>query len=237
MDWCEDHKQETIRANVLGTLTLADVCALRNTHVTVFATGCIYEYDAAHAAGSGRGFTEDDAPNFSASYYSKTKAQVEALLRCYDNVLVLRVRMPISDDLHPRSFVTKITKYARVVNVPNSMTVLHDLLPVALDMTRKQRRGVYNFTNPGAISHNEILSLYRQYVQPDFQWLNFTLAEQAQILKAGRSNNELDVAKLLREYPHVPEVHASMAAVFQRMAALHKQQPPPQQQPQPQPHA
>ena len=43
--------------------------------------------------------------------------------------------MPISDDLSPRSFVTKITKYERVVDIPNSMTVLTDLLPISIAMT------------------------------------------------------------------------------------------------------
>ena len=47
----------------------------------------------------------------------------------------LRVRMPISDDLHPRNFITKISKYERVVNIPNSMSVLHDLLPASIEMT------------------------------------------------------------------------------------------------------
>lgn len=32
---------------------------------------------------------------------------------------MLRVRMPISDDLVARNFVTKITKYEKVVNIPN----------------------------------------------------------------------------------------------------------------------
>jgi len=129
--------------------------------------------------------------------------------------------MPISDDLNPRSFVTKISKYAKVVNVPNSMTILHDLLPISLDMTKRERKGVYNFTNPGAISHNEILTLYKKYVDKDFTWVNFTLDEQAAILKAGRSNNELDSSKLLKEYPNLPEVHVSMDQVFQRMAKIH----------------
>ena len=35
-----------------------------------------------------------------------------------------RLRMPISNDLSDRSFVTKIARYHRVVDVPNSMTVL-----------------------------------------------------------------------------------------------------------------
>jgi len=216
VDWCEDNKQETIRANVIGAMNLIDLCYLRNIHVTVYATGCIFEYDAAHPIG-GKGFTEDDVPNFHASFYSKTKAMVESLSRTYPNVLLLRVRMPISDDLSSRSFVTKISKYAKVVNVPNSMTILHDLLPISLDMTKKGRKGVYNFTNPGAISHNEILALYKKYIDPAFTWQNFSLEEQAKILKAGRSNNELDVTKLKSEYPQLLEVHEAMEKVFQRM--------------------
>jgi 3,5-epimerase/4-reductase len=95
---------------VIGTLNLIDVCYTLNIHITNFATGCIYEYDEAHPMGSGIGFTEDDKANFAASFYSKTKAQVELLLRDYPNVLNLRLRMPVSDELHSRNFVTKITK-------------------------------------------------------------------------------------------------------------------------------
>lgn len=85
--------------------------------------------------GSGIGFTEEEEPNFKGSFYSYTKTLAEKLLREYSNVLLLRVRMPISDDLNPRNFVTKISKYERVVNIPNSMSVLHDLLPASIEMT------------------------------------------------------------------------------------------------------
>lgn len=43
-------------------------------------------------------------------------------MRTYPNVLILRLRMPVSDDLHPRNFVTKISKYDRVVDIPNVST-------------------------------------------------------------------------------------------------------------------
>lgn len=152
----------SIRANVIGTLNLIDVAFLHGIHVTNFATGCIFEYDDAHPLGSGKGFLEGDVPNFDKSFYSMTKGMVEKLCREYPNVLVLRVRMPISDDLEPRNFITKISKYERVVNIPNSMTVLYDLLPVSIDMSEKGLTGVYNFTNPGVISHNEILDMYKE---------------------------------------------------------------------------
>jgi len=209
---------------VVGTLNLCDVAFQHNIHVTNFATGCIFEYDDAHPIYSGKGFVEDDVPNFDKSFYSMTKGVVEKLLRFYPNVLTLRVRMPISDDLEPRNFITKISKYERVVNIPNSMTVLHDLLPVAIDMAEKELKGVINFTNPGVISHNEILDLYKQYINPEFTYKNFSLEEQAKILKAGRSNNELDTTKLSALYPSVPHIHESIKGVFQRMAQIRQRQ-------------
>jgi len=218
VDWCEDHKPETIRSNVIGTLTLVDVAFIRGIHVTNFATGCIYEYDKDHPMeDNAPGFTEEDKPNFSGSYYSKTKAMVEEMLKVYNNVLTLRVRMPLSDDLNPRNFITKITKYQKVVNIPNSMTVLTELLPIAIDMTDKDLKGIFNFTNPGVVSHNEILQLYKEYIDPNFKWTNFSLDEQAQILKAGRSNNKLDVSKMLKYYPKLTPIKDAMPLLFKRM--------------------
>ncbi|CAN1301626.1 Trifunctional UDP-glucose 4,6-dehydratase/UDP-4-keto-6-deoxy-D-glucose 3,5-epimerase/UDP-4-keto-L-rhamnose-reductase RHM1 [Linum perenne] len=182
VDWCESHKTETIRANVAGTLTLADVCREQNLLMMNYATGCIFEYDAAHKQGSGIGFKEEDKPNFTGSFYSKTKAMVEELLKEYDNVCTLRVRMPISSDLNnPRNFITKISRYSKVVNIPNSMTVLDELLPISIEMAKRNLRGSWNFTNPGAVSHNEILEMYKKYIDPKFTWANFTLEEQAKL--------------------------------------------------------
>ena len=54
-------------------------------------------------------------------------------------------------------------------------------------------QGIYNFCNPGAISHNEVLDLYKKHIDPSYVYTNFSLDEQAQILKAGRSNNTLGI--------------------------------------------
>jgi 3,5-epimerase/4-reductase len=216
VDYCEDHKQETTRANVVGTVNLVDTCFLEGIHVTNYASGCIYEYDAEHTIG-GKGFKEEDTPNYEGSFYSRSKILAEKLLEAYPNVLTLRLRMPISDDLNPRNFITKISKYEKVVNVPNSVSILSDLLPISIDMTKKERKGVYNFTNPGAASHNEVLALYKKYINPDFEWQNFSIEDQAKILKAGRSNNTLDTSKLVAEYPDLPEVHVALEQMYQRM--------------------
>jgi len=222
VDWCEDNKEETIRSNVIGTLNLTDACFLKGIHTTVYATGCIYQYDETHPIG-GPGYLETDKANFDGSFYSETKAHVEEIMKTYKNTLILRLRMPVSDDLHSRNFVTKIAKYERVVDIPNSNTILHDLLPASILMAEHKETGIYNFTNPGAISHNEVLALFKEYVRPSFTWKNFTLDEQAKVIKAGRSNCKLDTTKLvnkLKEYGYeVPEIHEAYKGCFQRMAA------------------
>ncbi|RWW32762.1 hypothetical protein GW17_00002545 [Ensete ventricosum] len=211
VDWCESHKQETIRTNVVGTLTLADVCRENGLLLMNYATGCIFEYDAQHPEGSGIGYKEEDKPNFTGSFYSKTKAMVEELLKDFDNVCTLRVRMPISSDLsNPRNFITKISRYNKVVNIPNSMTVLDELLPISIEMAKRNCRGIWNFTNPGVVSHNEILEMYKSYIDPSFKWTNFTLKEQAKVIVAPRSNNEMDATKLKREFPELLSIKDSI---------------------------
>jgi len=222
VDWCEDHQQQTIRTNIIGTLNLVDVAYLHDLPVTNFGTGCIYEYDQDHPMYSNAKYTEEDEPNFTGSFYSKTKVWLEKLLNSYTNVLNLRLRMPISSDLHPKNFITKITKYQKVIDIPNSMSILDDLLPISIEMTLRGLRGNYNFVNPGVISHNQILDLYKKYVDQSFAYENFTIEEQDRILKSRRSNNQLDTEKLEKEFPELPGIQNSIHNVFEKMALTEK---------------
>lgn len=213
VDWCESHKQETLRVNVIGTLNLADIAYIHGIHLTNISTGCIYEYDERHPIGSGIGFTEDEDPNFDGSFYSKTKIILEKLILEYPNVLNLRIKMPVSQELD-KGFIGKIRTYKKLINVPNSLCVLEDLLPIAVDMTLKGVKGNYNFVNPGTMSHNEIMDLYKQYVDKNHTYENFTIEEQSKILKARRANAELSPAKLLKEYPNIPLIRESLTQIF-----------------------
>ena len=221
VDWCENNKQATIFTNVIGTINLAMACSIESVHMTNFASGCIYTYDKIGKELIYRKFLETDEPTFYKSTYSFSKAMAQKLLDFYPNVLTLRLRMPITYDLNPKSFLTKITKYAKVINIPNSMTILPQLLPIALEMTLQKITGIYNFTNPGAISHNEVLTLYRDYVDSTFTWTNFTVEEQDTILKAPRSNCELDTTKI-QEFCRtnnieLPEVKNAMILVMREI--------------------
>ena len=136
--------------------------------------------------------------------------------------------MPITDELgSPRNFITKITTYKKVCSIPNSMTVLDELLPVLIEMALNKEVGTVNLTNPGLISHNEILEMYKEIVDPDFTWSNFSIEEQNQILASKRSNNCLDTMKLtnmtLSFRNKVSPIKDAVRSVFLRMKRNEKE--------------
>jgi UDP-glucose 4,6-dehydratase len=146
IDWCESHPGATVAVNLEGTATLALFCARLGIHMTNFATGCIYAGDASRA------FCEADEPNFTGSLYSRTKVHAEKLQRgaAGATTLLLRLRMPIDADFgNGRNLVNKLCRYARLVDLPNSVSFLPEVLPVALHMALRGETGVFNLTNPG----------------------------------------------------------------------------------------
>lgn len=211
---------ENVRDNLFAPVTLAILCKKYGVHLTYLGTGCIFEYDEDHPFGQEfNGFTEESTPNFFGSSYSVVKGFTDQLMHLFeDTTLNVRIRMPITDEQCPRNFITKITKYNKICSIPNSMTVLDDLLPVMIDMAKNKKTGTINLVNPGLISHNEILEMYREIVDPTFTWQNFTIEEQAKILAAGRSNNYLDTHKLEASY-HVMPIKDSVRFCLMRMSA------------------
>lgn len=203
--------RENVGDNLYAPILLAQVCRDLDIHMTYVGTGCIFTYDGDH-----RIFSESDPPNFYGSSYSVVKGYTDQLMGTYPNVLNLRIRMPISSINHPRNFISKIISYDRICSIPNSMTVMDDMLPIMKRMMEDSITGTYNFTNPGVISHNEILTMYRDIVDPSFTWKNFTIDEQRQVLAADRSNNELDTTKLEQYEPMVKPIHEAVMQCLMR---------------------
>ncbi|KAK1289406.1 putative rhamnose biosynthetic enzyme 1 [Acorus calamus] len=96
------------------------------------------------------------------------------------------------------------------------------LLPISVEMAKRNCRGIWNFTNPGVVSHNEILEMYKLYIEPNFKWTNFTIEEQAKVIVAARSNNELDASKLKSEFPELLSIKESLIKyVFEPNKKVH----------------
>lgn len=210
---------ENVRDNLFSPVLLALLAKKHDKHFTYLGTGCIFKFDDDHPFGEEiNGFDESSVPNFFDSSYSVVKGFTDELMHLLDsNTLNLRIRMPITSCNSKRNFINKITTYDKICSVPNSMTVLPELLPMAIDMAEKKITGTVNLTNPGLISHNEILEMYKEIVDPKFEWKNFSIEEQNEILAAGRSNNFLDTTSLKRLCPNVKNIKESVRDILIRM--------------------
>lgn len=208
VDWCEDHKEETLYANVTGPLVLLQGCFEQGEKKPILVnlgSGCIYDGD-----NNGKGFSETDTPNFDGSFYSRTKAWCERMLSEFP-VLQLRLRMPIDASAGPRNFISKIIKYEKVINVANSMTVIEDLMPASYELMKRKRTGIYNMTNPGVIDHKTILEMYKEIIDPAFTYTVMSLEEMYdKYASAKRSNCILNSNKLEKEGIHMRPIEEAI---------------------------
>ena len=209
--------RENVRDNLFSPTILAIISNKYVIHYAYLGTGCIFTYDDEHPYEEElNGFTECSKPNFFGSSYSIVKGYTDMIMKMFNNVLNIRIRMPITDEIHSRNFITKITTYSKICSIHNSMTVLPELLPIMIDMCDKKISGTVNLTNPGLINHNDILEMYKEIVDSDFTWDNFNIEEQRQILASERSNNFLDTSKLESMY-NVKNIKVSIRDVLYRM--------------------
>jgi len=197
VDWCEDHKAETLAVNFAGTLLLANECSRRGLRCCILGSGCVFEHDEEHpnVADDHLGWKERDKPNFVGSFYSRTKAALETNLPL-SSVLYLRIRMPVTGDGSPRCLLTKLAGYkGHVVDgLHNSITFLPDLVSAVPELLQTTR-GILNFVQPNGLTHRQILTLaLGDEAVKEYTFV--TKEEGAALTKAPRSNCVLNTAEL-----------------------------------------
>ncbi len=206
VDWCEDHKIETLRSNVEGPINLAETCLKYGVYLAHIGSGCVYEGD-----NNGRGFSEDDQPNYFGSFYSITKMVSESALKNLP-VLQMRIRMPVDSKPSERSLIDKLVKYKKIINPANSITAIPDFLEAAEKLMGKKCTGIYNLVNPNAITNQEIVELYKKIINPDYSYEIISLDQlyNSGKVKAKRSSCVLRTKKLEAEGIVMPEIHTAV---------------------------
>lgn len=192
VDWCEDNKIETIHSNVTGPLVILEECDKRDIYFVHIGTGCVYQGDESTP------FSEKDAPNFTGSFYSRSKGAIDQLLNDFP-MLNIRLRMPFDGTSGERNLISKIKKYDRLIDVPNSMTYIPDFLDAVDALIQKRATGPYNVVNPGSMTPYRIMELYKEIVDPSHEFTKLSLDELGDVAKAGRSNCILTTDKLEKE--------------------------------------
>jgi hypothetical protein len=133
-------------------------------------------------------------------------------------VLTLRLRMPFDGSLSERNLIVKLRKYPRVLTAANSITHLPDFLHVVAGLIARRRTGVYNVVNEGAISPFEIMTRYRELVDPHHTFGPLLPEELGEVTAAGRSNCLLSTARLRAEGLPLPSVHDAVDRALRALA-------------------
>jgi dTDP-4-dehydrorhamnose reductase len=227
VDACELARAETLLGNTTFPQAVAHACAVTATPWGYVSSGCIY--NGAKIIEQGRvqvkadltapgfhtlreknpkailGFSESDDPNFSfrqppCSFYSGTKALAEEVIMAIGQAYVWRLRIPFDEQDHPRNFLSKVQRYAKVYDNVNSLSQRGDFVRACLDLwERRAPVGLYNVTNPGYVSTRQVVAMIQRILKPgrDFEFWTDDAEFYRTGAKTPRSNCILDNSKLL----------------------------------------
>ena len=196
-------------------ILLANISRELGIHFTYVNICNFFNYDQTQPL---RGFEENDYPNFSNNTYSMINGYTDVILRTYSNVLNLRIQNPIcylsSDE--DNDFLAELCKQTEIYDIVESYTVLDDILPILLDMSLQKKTGTYNLANPGYMSHQEIMELYKLEFDTSH---SYTIKPYSEYIQ--KNNNTiphciLNTSKLSDLYPDIPDIKKAIQVVLRR---------------------
>lgn len=214
VDACETDRTNCVFGNAVLPGIIREACEKTGTPWGHVSSGCIYTGERP----GGGGFKEEDAPNFSfrtnnCSFYSGTKALGEEVLAGAEQNFTWRLRIPFNEVESPRNYLTKIMRYAKLLDAGNSLSQLDEFVRATYECWEKKAPfGTYNVTNPGHVTTHEVVDLIRQskVCEKDFQFF----ADEAEFMqiaaKTPRSNCLLDTSKLESAGIAMTEVHEAI---------------------------
>ncbi len=201
VDACEKDKANCLAGNAVLPGVIAEACAEVNVPWGHVSSGCIFT----GRRDDGGGFDESDPPNFSfrqnnCSFYSGTKALGEEILSGVPNCYIWRLRIPFSHVDSPRNYLSKVMRYARLLEAENSLSHLPEFVAAGLDcLERRLPCGIYNLTNPGSVTTREVAGWIQESGVSD-KAFEFFQSEEEFMSRAAitpRSNCVLDSSKAI----------------------------------------
>lgn len=199
VDACEIQKSECLLGNAVLPGIIRTVCEATGIPWGHVSSGCIFS----GRSPDGRGFTEDDAPNFTfrtnrCSFYSGSKALGEEILAGAERNYIWRLRIPFDHRDNPRNYLSKLLSYDILLDAENSISHLGEFVEACYACWEKRVPfGTYNLTNPGPITTRMVVDLIQKHLEPEKEFQFFRSEEEFMRVaaKAPRSNCYLDTSK------------------------------------------
>ena len=162
VDDCESDIDAVLLANSFIPVILAEACLRNNIKLVHISSGCIFNYDYK----KDRPLKEDSQSYYFRLFYSRSKIYseraIEKLARDY-NILIVRLRIPLTNESHPKNLLNKLLKYNKVIDIPNSVTYIPDFIKAVKHLIRINARGLYNVVNKGSLRYPELMRAYQKY--------------------------------------------------------------------------
>lgn len=214
VDACEDDKANCLMGNAVLPGIIREVCESLKLPWGHVSSGCIYTGNRP----DGTGFIEDDTPNFdfrhnNCSFYSGTKALGEETLKGAEDCYIWRLRIPFDERNNPRNYLTKLLTYEWLLDAENSVSQRFEFIDACLKCFEKGiPSGVYNVTNPGAISAREITEIMKTHslVKKELKFFESEEAFMSKVVRAPRSNCIMSSEKLSCHDIQLTEVHEAV---------------------------
>jgi len=220
VDACELHKADCLYGNGVLPGIIAQACTDAGVPWGHVSSGCIYT----GSRPDGTGFTESDTPNFSfrtnnCSFYSGTKALGEEVLAGRTDVYIWRLRIPFNEVDNPRNYLTKLMRYANLLEATNSISQLEEFVAATFACWEKRVPfGTYNVTNPGEVTTREVVALIKKtgVANKEFQFFTDEAEFMRKAAKTPRSNCTMNSNKLAATGIKMTEVHEAIERDLRR---------------------
>lgn len=192
VDDCELVLDKTLSSNTFVPILLAEAAFRHKIKLVHISSGCIYHYNyKKHNA-----IREERTPDYFDLFYSRTKIYAENVLmqlaqRKDTNILITRIRVPLDNQPHPKNLLTKLIKYQRIIDAPNSVTYIPDYIKALQHLIQIDARGIYNTVAKDPLIYSHLLDAY-QHHHPSFKYHIIKLKD----LKLTRTSLVMSVSKL-----------------------------------------
>lgn len=221
VDACERNKNACYQANVELVRIITTACALADVTLLHISSGCIYTGD-----NDGKGFTEEDEPNFHSrseikgSFYSDTKTLAESIIHsAWEKSYIARLRIPFDGVDSPRNYLTKLQKYEKLLEAQNSISHRGDFVEACIHLLKnKAEFGIYNIVNSGAILTSQVTELLKEANLLD----SYEMISEEEFYKevkvaAPRSNCILDNSKLINSGFNMRTSHEALRSAIDEL--------------------
>jgi len=156
VDDCEEAKDKTLFSNTYIPILLGEIAHRRGLRLIHISSGCIHH-------GADWSIEETEEPDYYSLYYSRSKIYAENVLaRMPGENLILRIRIPLDDRPHPKNILTKLLKFDKIIDIPNSITYIPTFLEAVEFLETIKQRGIFNIVMKDPVRYSDILNEYNK---------------------------------------------------------------------------